>query len=85
MALLRVEEAAFAASLGVDLIVTDHHLPHDVLPEAVAVVDPAARMIIAPLRACAGLGWRLSSVQRWMAVCQRKCWNTAGIWQRWAR
>lgn len=27
-----VEEAAFAASLGVDLIVTDHHLPHDVLP-----------------------------------------------------
>ena len=24
-----VEEAAFAASLGIDLIITDHHLPHD--------------------------------------------------------
>ena len=35
-----LEEAEFAASLGVDLIVTDHHLPHDTLPKAVAVVDP---------------------------------------------
>ena len=35
-----LEEADFAASLGVDLIVTDHHLPHDALPHAVAVVDP---------------------------------------------
>ena len=35
-----LEEADFAASLGVDLIVTDHHLPHDTLPHAVAVVDP---------------------------------------------
>ena len=29
-----LEEAEFAASLGVDLIVTDHHLPHDTLPKA---------------------------------------------------
>ena len=35
-----VEEAAFAASLGIDLIITDHHLPHDTLPQAVAIVDP---------------------------------------------
>ena len=34
-----IEEAEFAASLGVDLIVTDHHLPHEVLPKAVAVGD----------------------------------------------
>ena len=38
-----LEEAEFAASLGVDLIVTDHHLPHDALPKAVAVVDPPPR------------------------------------------
>ncbi len=35
-----VEEAAYAASLGIDMVITDHHQPGDVLPQAVAVVDP---------------------------------------------
>ena len=33
-------EAELAAQLGVDLVVTDHHLPPRQLPKAVAVVDP---------------------------------------------
>lgn len=51
-----VEEAAFAASLGVDLIVTDHHLPHDVLPEAVAVVDPRRPDDHSPFKGLCGAG-----------------------------
>ena len=35
-----VEEAACAKELGLDLIITDHHLPGDTLPDAIAVVDP---------------------------------------------
>lgn len=35
-----VEEVAYAASLGVDVVVTDHHQPQERLPEAVAVVNP---------------------------------------------
>ncbi len=35
-----VEEAEYIKSLGMELVVTDHHLPGDVLPDAVAVVDP---------------------------------------------
>ena len=35
-----VEEAALCASLGIDLVITDHHECKDVLPQAVAVVDP---------------------------------------------
>ncbi len=35
-----VEEARQAAALGIDFIVTDHHLPKDEIPEAYAVVDP---------------------------------------------
>ena len=35
-----VDEAAYAASLGIDLVITDHHLPPSTLPDAVAVVDP---------------------------------------------
>ncbi len=34
------EEIAYAASLGIDVVVTDHHQPPEELPPAVAVVDP---------------------------------------------
>lgn len=35
-----VEETAYAATLGVDLVITDHHECKEQLPAAVAVVDP---------------------------------------------
>ena len=51
-----LEEAEFAASLGVDLIVTDHHLPHDTLPKAVAVVDPRRADDHSPFKGLCGAG-----------------------------
>ena len=35
-----VEEARLCKSLGIDLVITDHHECKDILPEAAAVVDP---------------------------------------------
>ena len=35
-----IEETAYAAARGIDMIITDHHECRDVLPEAEAVVDP---------------------------------------------
>ncbi|MDD2717847.1 MAG: DHH family phosphoesterase, partial [Candidatus Wallbacteria bacterium] len=35
-----VEEVRFAEELGIDVIITDHHEPLDVLPPAVAVLNP---------------------------------------------
>ena len=35
-----VEEAQLCKALGIDLVITDHHECKDVLPDAVAVVDP---------------------------------------------
>ncbi len=35
-----IDEVAYANKLGIDTVVTDHHLPQDELPAAVAVVDP---------------------------------------------
>ena len=35
-----VEESKLCKALGIDLVITDHHECKDVLPEAVAVVDP---------------------------------------------
>lgn len=35
-----VKEVTYANTLGIDVIVTDHHLPHDVLPPAYAILNP---------------------------------------------
>lgn len=35
-----IEEIALANSLDMEVVVTDHHLPGDVLPDAAAIVDP---------------------------------------------
>ena len=51
-----VEEAAFAASLGVDLVITDHHLPPETLPQAVAVVDPRREDDHSPFKGLCGAG-----------------------------
>ena len=35
-----IEKVKYARSKGIDVIICDHHLPEDKLPEAVAVLDP---------------------------------------------
>ncbi len=35
-----VEEVAYANSVGIDVIITDHHEPGESLPEAVAIINP---------------------------------------------
>lgn len=51
-----VEEAEYIRQLEMDLVVTDHHLPSDVLPDAVAVVDPHRNDCILPFKDYAGVG-----------------------------
>lgn len=51
-----VEEAAYAASLGMDVIITDHHECKDGLPRAVAVVDPHRKDCAYPFHCLAGVG-----------------------------
>ena len=49
-----VEEAALIRSLGMELVITDHHRPGDVLPEAVAVVDPFRQDCPSPYKTVCG-------------------------------
>lgn len=49
-------EAAFARSLGLDLIISDHHEPGRSLPPAAAVVHPHLAAEASPLRVLSGVG-----------------------------
>ena len=49
-----VEEIAYAASVGIDVIVTDHHEPGGAIPDALAIVNPK--------QACCDYGGELSGV-----------------------
>ena len=51
-----VEEAKYARGLGIDLVVTDHHLPGGSLPDACAVVDPMREDNRSPYRGWCGVG-----------------------------
>lgn len=50
------EEVARAAALGVDVVVTDHHVPQAILPPAHAVVDPKRVDCSYPFSDLAGVG-----------------------------
>ncbi len=51
-----VNEALLAKSLGVDLIITDHHEPAETLPDAHAVVNPKRKDCPYPFKDLAGVG-----------------------------
>ena len=51
-----IEEIEYAKSLGIDVIVTDHHECRPVLPEAVAVIDPHRPDCEFPFKELAGVG-----------------------------
>ena len=57
-----VEEVDFAASLGMDVVVTDHHECKEELPRAVAVVDPHRPDCPYPFKHLAGCGVALKLV-----------------------
>jgi single-stranded-DNA-specific exonuclease len=50
------EETELAVSLGMDVVITDHHEPRDILPQAAAVVDPKRKDCSYPFKNLAGVG-----------------------------
>ncbi len=51
-----IEEIAYANSLGIETLITDHHEPTEVLPEALAVMDAKRKDNKYPFNQLAGVG-----------------------------
>ncbi len=58
-----VDEAAYAQSLGIDLVICDHHTPGDQLPDAVAVLDPKRADCEYPFKGLSGCGVGFKLIQ----------------------
>ena len=51
-----IEEIAYAKTLGIDFIICDHHVPDDVMPDAVAVLNPKREDDTYPFKHLCGCG-----------------------------
>ncbi len=63
-----IEEVAYASSLGIDTVVTDHHECQARLPDAVAVVNPRRADSRYPFKELAGVG----VVFKLVSACEEK-------------
>lgn len=62
-----VELVAFARELNIDFIICDHHLPGEILPMAVAILNPKQKDCIYPYKELCGCGVTFKMVT---ALCQ---------------
>ncbi len=60
-------EISKARSKGMDVIVTDHHMPPEQLPEATAVIDPHRKDSLYPFKYLAGVGVVFKFIQALVA------------------
>lgn len=69
-----VDGVGAANALGIETVITDHHLPGDVVPAATAIVNPNQTGCAFPSKALAGVGvsfYLLSAVRK---VLREKLW-----------
>jgi len=59
-----ISEASYAKSIGLDLIITDHHHPADEIPQAIAVIDPKQPNDTYPTKELAGVGIAFKLIER---------------------
>jgi single-stranded-DNA-specific exonuclease len=68
-----IEQVRYARSLGIDVIICDHHEPGDEIPDAIAVLDPMKRTCRYPFKYLCGCGVAFKVAQ---ALCQTELFQT---------
>lgn len=58
-----IEEVEYAKSLGVDMIITDHHHCHNILPDAYAIINPKQSDCQYPFKQLCGCGVAFKLIQ----------------------
>lgn len=71
-----IEQVVYANSLGIDLIICDHHTPGDVLPNALAILDPKRSDCAYPFKELSGCGVGFKLMQ---ALLQQQGKNVSDI------
>ena len=66
-----LSEVAFAKSIGLDLIVSDHHMPLEELPDAYALINPKQPDCPYPFKEFAGVGLAFKIAQALLLVNTR--------------
>ncbi|MFC0270126.1 single-stranded-DNA-specific exonuclease RecJ [Metabacillus herbersteinensis] len=74
-----VHEASIAKELGVDLIITDHHEPGPVLPDALAILHPKQSGCSYPFKDLAGVGVALKLAHALLGEIPKELLELAAI------
>ena len=71
-----VDHVRYAKEKGVDFVICDHHLPSDILPEAVAILDPKQSDCHYPYKELSGcaIGFKLAH-----AICKENQMNFSEV------
>jgi single-stranded-DNA-specific exonuclease len=82
-----VELVAYANTLGLDVIVTDHHIPGDTLPPAYAILNPKQKDCAYPEKMLCGAGVAFKLVQALLTHLSRLEPQTSNLppvgWEKW--
>ncbi len=77
-----VAEVAQAMASGVDVIITDHHLPHENVPRAYAILNPKQDGCNYPDKMLCGAGLAFKLVQA-LTKKYAEYWNLSAGWEKW--
>ncbi len=82
LAIANVDEVALAESLGINVIITDHHLPQEVLPPAYAIVNSKQAGDTYPdnMLCGGGVAWKLVQA---LLKTRGKEWGVPEGWEKW--
>lgn len=77
-----VEETRRATAAGIDVIITDHHLPQEEIPKAYAILNPKCEGCTYPDKMLCGAGIAFKLVQA-LVIKYGEYWKISVGWEKW--